>query len=113
MNLSRLFKLKIKVVLTNGSEPIGNGVGPVLEIIDVIKILKRDNPPKDLEEKSLGTKEEIYDFYGKLANTYLGELNSQIVNNKYDQTNYENLAYCFTVLIITLILVTVIFNGKD
>lgn len=28
-------------------------------------------------------------------------------------TNYENLAYCFIVLLVALALVTVIFNGKD
>ncbi|MFA5258604.1 MAG: thymidine phosphorylase family protein [Candidatus Pacearchaeota archaeon] len=52
--LGKLFGLKIEVVLTEGSEPIGNGIGPVLEIKDVIKVLSKDaDAPKDLEEKSL------------------------------------------------------------
>ncbi|MDO8460212.1 MAG: AMP phosphorylase [Nanoarchaeota archaeon] len=47
------FKLNIKVILTDGSQPIGNGLGPVLEMLDVISVLKQQNPPKDLEEKSI------------------------------------------------------------
>ena len=52
--LGKYFKKKLKVVLTNGDEPIGDGVGPVLELKDVLKVLKREkDAPKDLEEKSL------------------------------------------------------------
>ena len=32
--------MKMKVILTNGSEPIGNGLGPVLEARDVLYVLK-------------------------------------------------------------------------
>jgi AMP phosphorylase len=35
------FGLNIRCVLTNGQEPIGNGIGPLLEIRDVIKVLKQ------------------------------------------------------------------------
>lgn len=47
------FGKKIEVVLTDGSQPIGNGVGPVLEIVDVLAVLNRKKSPKDLEEKAL------------------------------------------------------------
>ena len=39
------FGLTLRCVLTNGDEPIGNGVGPILEIRDVIKVLRQE---KDL-----------------------------------------------------------------
>ncbi len=48
------FNLKLKCVLTDGSQPIGNGVGPVLEMRDILSIFRQD--PKrslDLEKKSL------------------------------------------------------------
>ena len=52
--LGGYFRKKIKVVLTEGKQPIGNGVGPVLELIDVINILNPTKKgPKDLEDKSL------------------------------------------------------------
>ena len=49
----KLLKLKIKVILTDGSQPIGNGIGPVLEMRDILHVLRRENSPLDLEKKSL------------------------------------------------------------
>ncbi|MBI2670934.1 thymidine phosphorylase [Candidatus Woesearchaeota archaeon] len=52
--LGKKLKMKIKVIITDGSQPIGNGIGPNLEARDVLYILRRDKKtPKDLEEKSL------------------------------------------------------------
>ena len=51
--LGKRFKIKIKCVLTNGNQPIGNGVGAVLELIDIISILKGEGHSKDLEEKAI------------------------------------------------------------
>ncbi len=52
--LGKHFKKNLRVVLTHGDEPMGSGVGPALELIDVIKILNpEEKGPKDLEEKSL------------------------------------------------------------
>lgn len=43
---------KMKVILTDGSQPIGNGIGPALEAADVLSILK-GNGPNDLREKAI------------------------------------------------------------
>ncbi|MBU2562772.1 MAG: thymidine phosphorylase [Nanoarchaeota archaeon] len=52
--LGKYFKKEIKCVLTDGRQPIGNGIGPMLELIDVLKVLNLDKEaPKDLEKKSL------------------------------------------------------------
>jgi putative thymidine phosphorylase len=45
--------LKIHVLPTDGKEPIGNGIGPMLEMRDVIKVLEQKKAPQDLEAKSL------------------------------------------------------------
>ncbi len=58
-------------------------------------IFKKHFDQKDIAEASLGGQKEVSDFYGKLAQTYVGELQSQFLNGKYDQTNYENLADSF------------------
>lgn len=63
--LGKKFRIKIKVILTDGSQPIGNGIGPILEMIDVLKVLERNNPPKDLEEKSVNLAAEILEMSGK------------------------------------------------
>jgi len=64
--LGRHFKKKLKVVLTDGSQPIGNGIGPVLEMLDIIKILDPSQQgPKDLEQKSLFLAGELLEMTGK------------------------------------------------
>ncbi|MEM1577981.1 MAG: thymidine phosphorylase [Candidatus Pacearchaeota archaeon] len=58
--IAKDFNIKIKVILTDGSSPIGNGIGPVLEAIDVIKVLKnKDDKPIDLYNKSLYLAKEL------------------------------------------------------
>lgn len=63
--LGREFNLKLDVVLTDGSQPIGNGVGPVLEMQDVLDVLRQEGGPKDLEEKSLMLAGKILEMTGK------------------------------------------------
>ncbi len=64
--LGKHFKKKLKVVLTRGDEPIGNGIGPALEMIDIIKVLSRSNDkPADLEKKSLFLAGELFEMTGK------------------------------------------------
>lgn len=63
--IARYFKLKIKVVLTDGSQPIGNGIGPILEIKDVLRVLRRNDSPKDLESKCLTLSGAILEMTGK------------------------------------------------
>ncbi len=64
--IARHYKLKIKVVLTKGSEPIGNGIGPMLELIDLIKVLNpSESGPCDLEEKALFLSGQILEMTKK------------------------------------------------
>ncbi len=64
--LGKYFHKKLKVVLTDGSQPIGNGIGPALELMDIIKILNPGQQgPKDLEAKSLFLSAELFEMTGK------------------------------------------------
>jgi len=65
LKIGRYFKLKIRVVLTDGSQPIGNGIGPVLEMKDVLRVLERNDSPKDLEKKCIMLAGEIFEMVGK------------------------------------------------
>lgn len=52
--LGKAIRIKTKVIITDGSQPIGNGIGPALEARDVLWLLKGDKrAPRDLKEKSL------------------------------------------------------------
>jgi len=55
--------LHLEVVITDGSQPIGRGVGPILETIDVMKVLENDpTAPHDLKEKALLLAGRIIEF---------------------------------------------------
>ena len=50
--LGKNLGLEIYVHLSEGNQPIGNGIGPALEANDILKILKNENDaPVDLKEK--------------------------------------------------------------
>jgi thymidine phosphorylase len=58
--------LNIQVVITDGSQPIGNGVGPVLEAKDVLKVLRNEpDAPTDLKERSLYLSGQLLEFTGQ------------------------------------------------
>ncbi len=62
-NVAKKFKIKVKCLLTSGNQPIGNGIGPILEMKDVISILRRnENRPIDLEEKAILLSTELLEF---------------------------------------------------
>jgi len=65
-SLGRYFKRKVRCFITDGSQPIGNGVGPVLELIDIIKILDpKQEGPMDLEKKALFLSGKLFEMTGK------------------------------------------------
>jgi thymidine phosphorylase len=48
------FGIAVEVITTDGRQPIGNGIGPVLEAQDVMAVLANEpDAPADLREKSL------------------------------------------------------------
>jgi thymidine phosphorylase len=58
--ISKSFNLKLKTVYTRGLEPIGNGIGPMLELLDVLAVLKNlPSAPEDLRKKSLYLSSEL------------------------------------------------------
>ena len=65
LKIAKYFKLKMKVVLTLGDQPIGNGIGPVLEMKDVLRVLEQNDSPKDLENKSIFLAATIIEMMGK------------------------------------------------
>jgi thymidine phosphorylase len=59
--------LKVKVVITDGTQPVGKGIGPTLEAIDILKVLKNEaDAPKDLLERALFLAGELLELSGKV-----------------------------------------------
>ncbi|MEA3329410.1 MAG: thymidine phosphorylase [Nanoarchaeota archaeon] len=78
--LAKRFKLKIKVVLTPGSQPIGNGVGPVLEIRDILSVLEGKGP-EDLRKKSIFLAGELLELARKSKKGNGKALAEEILNS--------------------------------
>ncbi len=55
--------LNMKIILTDGSQPVGNGIGTNLEMRDVIAVLQQNKDrPLDLEKRSLSLASELLAF---------------------------------------------------
>ncbi|MBK8845889.1 MAG: thymidine phosphorylase family protein [Bacteroidetes bacterium] len=58
--------LHVKVLITNGSQPIGKGIGPALEAMDVLRVLRNaSNAPEDLKQRALFLAGELLELSGK------------------------------------------------
>jgi thymidine phosphorylase len=63
LTIGDILGMKLLVLITDGSQPIGYGVGPLLEAYDVLAVLHNDfSAPKDLREKSLMIAGELLEF---------------------------------------------------
>lgn len=66
-------KMNVKVIVTDGTQPIGKGVGPLLESQDVMDILKNEPlAPKDLREKSLKMAAILFMMANKVSSERAG-----------------------------------------
>lgn len=91
LKLSKKFNLKLEVILTDGSEPIGNGIGPALEIKDILKVLGNVNPPKDLKEKSILLAGKILELTGKTKKGNGKKLATQILESGKAFKKFEQI----------------------
>lgn len=57
--------LHMQVALTDGSQPIGQGIGPLLEVKDVLRVLRQQDSPQDLERKSVMLAGMLLEMMGK------------------------------------------------
>jgi putative thymidine phosphorylase len=63
--IGKYFKKKLICLLEENKGPLGNGIGPALEMIDVIKVLKREDNCHLLEKRSLEIAGAIFELVGK------------------------------------------------
>lgn len=75
LRLKRLFErvgrkigLKVFAVFTDGTQPVGRGIGPALEARDVLKVLRRDpDAPADLRDKAVSLAGTLLELSGRVA----------------------------------------------
>jgi thymidine phosphorylase len=67
-SIASVLNMHITTTVTDGSQPIGNGIGPALECRDVIWLLERNEKrPLDLERKSLSMAGKIMAMSGRMG----------------------------------------------
>lgn len=66
LRIGNQLNMKLEVLITDGAEPIGQGVGPTLECIDVLKVLNGEGP-EDLKHKSLLMAGKLLELTGKVG----------------------------------------------
>jgi AMP phosphorylase len=91
LRMAKHFRLHMKVIMTDGSQPIGNGVGPTLEMMDVLRVLKREDPPIDLEDKSLLLAGEILELTGKAKKGLGIMMAANVLNSKKALSKFEEI----------------------
>ena len=91
----RYFKRKLKCVLTPGDQPIGSGIGPMLELKDIIKILdprnKGNDLAKDLKSKSLLLAGEILELTGKAKKGMGRQMAEEILDSGKAFTKFKEI----------------------
>jgi thymidine phosphorylase len=82
MQIGKMLGMKVQVIITDGSQPIGYGIGPMLEMIDVINVLKNDPAaPQDLREKAIMESAVLLELTGKAKKGAGKKMAEQILNS--------------------------------
>lgn len=86
--------IKTIVISTDGSQPIGNGIGPVLEAIDVLKVLKNEsNLPNDLKIKSISIAGLILEMVGRVKEGAGCRLAEEILESNKAYTKFVEMIH--------------------
>lgn len=66
--VAELFGLRTRIVLTDGSQPVGRGIGPALEAFDVLAVLQGlAEAPRDLRTRALALAGALLETAGSVA----------------------------------------------
>lgn len=90
--IGKLLGMEIEVIFTDGTQPIGNGIGPALEAMDVIKVLHNfKDAPQDLKEKSLKMAGKLLEMGGKAKAKQGYKLAKQILESGQAKAKFEQI----------------------
>lgn len=65
-HIGDMLDMQVSCTITKGSQPIGNGIGPTLEAIDILNVLNNniEEAPKDLYMKSIRLADALFELCG-------------------------------------------------
>jgi thymidine phosphorylase len=66
MRVGETLGLKVRIARTDGTQPVGRGIGPALEARDVLSVLQNNiNAPPDLRDRALRLAGELIELTGR------------------------------------------------
>ncbi len=65
LKIGKMLDMNVEALITDGSEPVGNGIGPALEARDVLQVLEGAGP-EDLRHKGLIISGKLLELAGKV-----------------------------------------------
>ncbi|MGZ3862137.1 MAG: thymidine phosphorylase family protein [Bacteroidia bacterium] len=64
--VAEVIGLHVEILITNGDQPIGRGIGPSLESVDILSVLKNEeSAPQDLKQKAILLAGALLEMSGK------------------------------------------------
>ena len=90
VSIGKRLGMKIEVLVTDGNEPIGKGVGPALECIDVISVLN-GLEPYDLRDKSCMLAGELLEAAGKARKGQGKRLAESIIGSEKALAKFQEI----------------------
>ncbi|MBI4994719.1 thymidine phosphorylase, partial [Candidatus Peregrinibacteria bacterium] len=92
LQIGKMLGMKVKVIITDGKQPIGNGIGPALEMVDVIKVLKNESDaPADLREKAIMESGILLELTGKARKGFGIKMAEELLNSGKAWKKFEQI----------------------
>lgn len=72
--------LNVEIIVTDGTQPVGRGIGPALEAKDVLSVLRNEeNAPPDLRERAIVLAGRLLEMAGKVDAGWGSKIASEIL----------------------------------
>ena len=82
--------VKVSVMFTDGSQPVGRGIGPVLEAKDVLSVLRGEpSAPKNLRERALDLAGRVLEFSPKIKKNTGRKIAEELLDSKRALKKFE------------------------
>ena len=84
------FDLRLQVLLTDGTQPVGRGIGPALEAHDVLAVLQnRTDAPADLRQRALQVAAAVLELGGAAPANHAIEVATQCLDSGRAWTRFQ------------------------
>lgn len=86
--------LKLNVLITDGAQPVGRGIGPALEAKDILAVLRNeDDAPVDLKERAISLAAAVLEVAGKAPEGYGADKAIELLESGLAYQKFEAICY--------------------